>query len=92
MKSIRDAKMNIEAVSHYSSRLAKSPDIERSEFEHTRSDAPSTCDWESEPEMTVACAVCPLKKELNGWGKEEVYYTFWQETLQYRLSHQVKLR
>ena len=81
MKSVRDIETNVAHVTHYYSQLAQSPDIERSELEHTKFDALFKCDWDSEPEMTVACAVCPLKKGLNSWGKEDVDHTFGQETL-----------
>jgi hypothetical protein len=81
MKSIRDAKMKFEAVSHYFSQLVQSPKIERSELEHTRFDALIDWDWEPKPEMTVACAVFPLKKELKSYGKEEADHTFGEEPL-----------
>jgi hypothetical protein len=81
MKSVRDAEMNVKGVTHYSSRLAQSHNTECRELEHTKFDAPFGCDPESEPEMTVACAVCPLKKELNNEGKEEVDHTFGQGRL-----------
>ena len=66
MKSIRDAKTSVKVVVHYPSQLARSPEIGHGELEHTSFDAfDCDCGREAESEMTVACAVCPLRNELK---------------------------
>jgi hypothetical protein len=76
---MRDAIIYIEAVSHYCSRSAQMGPS--SELEHTRFDTPPNFDGEPDPEITTACAVCPLKKELKSRGKGDVDRTFGQEPL-----------